>query len=124
MILRKCNTCGLEAEDEEQLESFEKDKKGKYGRMNRCKVCSSTRNRKTKQDLKMQSLIYLGGKCTACGIVAIKGNECIFDFHHIDPNTKSYTIGSTYTTLANVKEELDKCIVLCSNCHRMEHRHD
>ncbi len=59
-------------------------------------------------------------KCEKCGESHI---SCL-DFHHIDPKTKKYSISrlsfSSYS-LKTIKEEIEKCIVLCSNCHRKEH---
>ena len=122
-MLRKCKYCGLEAHTEEQLELFDKDIKSKHGRMNRCKSCNNKRTTLKKNTIKLESIQYLGGKCSHCGTVGTLDNSCIFDFHHLDPDTKSYTIGSHSNNLEEAKPELDKCIVLCANCHRMEHRH-
>ena len=73
--------------------------------------------RKTKRKIKMVD--YLGGKCAVCGY-----NKCIqaMDFHHIEPEYKSFTLsGSHCRKWKIIEEELKKCIVLCSNCHREYH---
>ena len=46
----------------------------------------------------------------------------LLDFHHVDPNQKDFQIsqGERYGW-ERVKQEIDKCIVLCSNCHRDFH---
>ena len=47
----------------------------------------------------------------------------VFDFHHVKRKTKSYTISEmigSNMSLNRLKVELDKCIMLCSNCHRKE----
>jgi len=56
-----------------------------------------------------------GGKCLLCGY-----NRCsaALEFHHIDPATKIFTIGSSGRGLKTVLEEIKKCVLLCSNCHR------
>lgn len=65
---------------------------------------------------------YKGSKCEICGY-----NKCIasLEFHHLDPNEKDFTIGSSNNrlnrTLETDKKEADKCILLCSNCHREIH---
>ena len=60
----------------------------------------------------------LGGKCSECGW---KGNIAAFEFHHKDDN-KEFTISSCANKSWDViKEELKKCTLLCSNCHRIEH---
>lgn len=40
------------------------------------------------------------------------------DFHHKDPNTKEFSIGKEGCIgWEKVKKEIDKCILVCSNCH-------
>ena len=47
----------------------------------------------------------------------------ILDFHHLDPKIKEFQIGdgSQYTSIENIFKEIEKCIPLCSNCHREFH---
>lgn len=72
-----------------------------------------------RQKLKEKSISYKGGSCEKCGY-----NRCnsALEFHHLDPNKKDFGIG-TYSVLSwdKIKEELDKCILLCANCHRELH---
>ena len=58
-------------------------------------------------------------KCERCG----EDNIACLDFHHTDPNGKEYSIGSMsgHNNLEKIKKEIEKCIVLCANCHRKEH---
>ena len=47
-----------------------------------------------------------------------------YDFHHVDPSKKEFNLSGLNSAKINwnkVKEELDKCLLLCSNCHRTEH---
>lgn len=48
------------------------------------------------------------------------------DFHHRDPTTKIFTIGSKAIankySVERLMEEIEKCDILCANCHRKEHR--
>lgn len=57
--------------------------------------------------------------CTTCG----ETHFACLEFHHIDPNTKEATVGSIAGRwgAARIKAELNKCIVLCANCHRKLH---
>ncbi len=61
----------------------------------------------------------LGGKCCVCGYDRCTGAlEC----HHRDPDQKEYIIGAGYgTKLMELWKEVDKCVLLCSNCHREFH---
>lgn len=72
-----------------------------------------------RQKLKDKSIEYKGGKCVLCGY---DKSKWALDFHHQNPNEKDFNLAS-YKTLKweNIKNELDKCILLCSNCHREEH---
>lgn len=58
-------------------------------------------------------------ECAACG----DSHPSILEFHHKDPATKSYEIGkkSGSSTLETLMPEIEKCIVLCANCHRRLH---
>jgi len=69
----------------------------------------------SRQNLKDKSIEYKGGKCKICGYD--KCNRSM-DFHHRDPNEKDFGIGS-YKVLSwdKIKKELDKCDLLCRNCH-------
>ena len=71
------------------------------------------------QRLKEMAVEYLGGKCIKCGY-----NKCIWalDFHHRDPNEKEFAIGKYFSrSWNNLKRELNKCDLLCANCHRETH---
>lgn len=72
-------------------------------------------------ELKRQSVEYLGGKCVKCGLK----DEClnVYDFHHRNPGEKEFDFASMPSKIfsGRIKKELDKCELLCSNCHRKEH---
>lgn len=65
---------------------------------------------------KRKMIAYKGGKCSVCGY-----NKCpaALDFHHLNPETKSFNLGKIKGWLwEKIVIELDKCILVCSNCHR------
>lgn len=65
-----------------------------------------------------------GGKCERCGY---NKNLAALEFHHRDPNTKKFQIDIrtlSNTNLDLLEEELDKCDLLCANCHREIHNPD
>lgn len=70
--------------------------------------------------IKQWALTYKGKKCARCGY-----NNCIeaLDFHHIDPTQKDFNLSDRNLILdwEVIKLELDKCILLCANCHRELH---
>lgn len=61
---------------------------------------------------------YKGGKCERCGY---KANIAALEFHHLDPSTKEFNLSKTRHSWEDAKRELDKCICLCSNCHKEIH---
>ena len=82
-------------------------------------ICSSCRQKYRKKLFKHFSVLYMGGKCQKCGY-----NKCeeALVFHHLDPSKKDFGIGRNYNKKwETIKNELDKCAMLCSNCHSEEH---
>lgn len=70
---------------------------------------------------KLELIKLKGGKCERCGY---DKNIAALEFHHLDPSTKSFQLDSRHlsnTTREKILEELDKCILVCSNCHRELH---
>lgn len=65
--------------------------------------------------VKRKAIDYKGGKCQICGY-----DKCVrsLDFHHVDPTKKDFAISEFKNRkIEKLKDELDKCILLCSNCH-------
>lgn len=52
-----------------------------------------------------------------------ESTSCCLDFHHIDKDTKVETISylSKHGSFDSLTKELEKCVVLCANCHRKLH---
>ena len=70
--------------------------------------------------IKERVVIAMGGKCQSCGYdTCLQALEC----HHIDPNTKNFSIGGGSLTRnwEDTKNEFRKCVLVCSNCHREIH---
>jgi len=61
-------------------------------------------------------------KCSKCD----ESDPICLDFHHLDPSEKEGQISRMANSSSREKllAEIDKCIILCSNCHRKEHRVD
>jgi hypothetical protein len=71
-----------------------------------------------RQRLRSKALKYKGAKCALCGYDKC---ERALQFHHIDPEKKSFAIGSKLIAWEKLKKELDKCMLLCANCHLETH---
>lgn len=81
----------------------------------RCKTCTSNHY----VGIKEEAVAYKGGKCEDCQLVF---RYWVFDFHHLDPTQKDMNVMANHPKSLNaIKEELDKCVLLCSNCHRDRH---
>ena len=62
---------------------------------------------------------YKGGKCCLCGYYR---SLRAFEFHHLDPGEKDFDVSSRLAaSMETLKRELDKCILVCANCHREIH---
>jgi hypothetical protein len=65
-----------------------------------------------------------GGACADC---KQSYPDCVFDFHHVDPETKDkeFEAPAKLFMLSNARigAELAKCVMLCANCHRQRHAH-
>jgi hypothetical protein len=85
-----------------------------------CRRCNIDKVKKRRKIVKILSIEYKGGACSKCGY-----NKCLsaLEFHHIDPTQKDFSPSDTGQTRSweIVKAELDKCILVCSNCHREIH---
>ena len=68
---------------------------------------------------KERAIYVMGGKCQICGY-----NKCqqALEFHHLVPEEKGYNIAKkTYVKWEDLVLELQKCILVCANCHREIH---
>ena len=84
-----------------------------------CKSCTHNQTIERQRKLKQQAIDYKGGKCILCGYAKYNGS---LDFHHIDPSKKEFGLGNAHlTSFDKVKSELDKCVLLCRNCHAEVH---
>lgn len=71
-----------------------------------------------RKEVKRRLIEYKGGKCLICGY-----NKCqdALEFHHVDPSQKDYNISGGTKSFDTLKSEVDKCILVCANCHREIH---
>jgi hypothetical protein len=78
---------------------------------------------RSRKKLKEQAVQYMGGYCSKCGF---NKNICALQFHHLDPAEKDFGISSdgVHRSWAKVKSELDKCIMVCANCHAEIHEEE
>ena len=70
-----------------------------------------------RQRIKIALVKAFSHKCACCGL---EDDYVLYDFHHIDPDTKEFGIANASTTRSRqaYADEAKKCIMLCANCHR------
>ena len=84
-----------------------------------CRTCNRENVNKRFNERKLKDIEYLGSKCNKCGG---EFPHYVYDFHHVDPTEKEGKLSQMRkTTWEKMKAELDKCVLLCANCHRIEH---
>jgi len=87
-----------------------------------CKGCSNKYHTKRVREVKMRMVEYKGGECVDCTLKLEDSHYAVFEFHHLDPNEKDINFSKIkYQKWEKIKEELDKCVCLCANCHRLRH---
>jgi len=70
---------------------------------------------------KYEYILSQGGKCEFCGY---NKNIAALEFHHKNPNEKEFQIDLRRFSNCNIQKlekELNKCMILCANCHREIH---
>ena len=98
-----CERCGKVMSPFERLRKY-------------CANCSLTTKRFR---LKAKCIQHKGGKCMICGY-----KKCIsaLEFHHRIPSEKEFAISSAFgRDWFKIAIELEKCDLLCANCHREVH---
>ncbi len=127
--MKICNSC----KEEKPLSAFHFNKACSKGVTGTCRKCTNNRksiwyaiNRERRQwkandrnKRKKRKLVEMfGEKCFDCHR---SFPDCVYDFHHLDPSKKDFHVGDMKNISKKLIEELDKCIMLCANCHRIRH---
>jgi len=73
-----------------------------------------------RKKIRTMAIEHLGGKCVKCGYN--KYPEAL-EFHHRNPLEKEFNVSSKghCRSWERVKKEIEKCDLLCANCHREIH---
>lgn len=132
--LKRCSCCKIF----KPFSDYHKDSSNKYGLAYNCKTCANLksqtwhsqrenldkRNQRVQErvrDRKRRYIHQMGDCCADCGQ---SFPDVCYDFHHLDDSTKEFhPANGLKLSPARLKKELEKCILLCSNCHRIRH-HD
>lgn len=107
-----CLSCG---ESKEELMALRNNKPCRTI----CKSCDNQRAVTRGRLNKLSAIKYKGGCCQKCGY---NKNPVALAFHHLDPSKKDPNFAKMkFWSFDRVKKELDKCVLLCMNCHVETH---
>lgn len=113
--IRTCPRCN---KDKPRSEFHER--RGSEGSSTYCKRCTSQESLERQRRFKRECVNYKGGKCERCGY-----DKCTaaLDFHHLHPKDKSFALSNVKSRKMSdlIKLEIDKCMLMCANCHRETH---
>jgi hypothetical protein len=129
---KTCNTCGTS----KTFDDFSKNKSKKDGLNCECKECRKIYiknhykenkdyyKKKAKQQTKNLRVwlrgLKIGLVCEKCG----EDHPACIEYHHKDPEQKDFQISKAAQRglgKEKILEEIAKCLVVCSNCHRKIH---
>lgn len=114
--MKTCSTCSYE----KNLEDFYSHKLTSDGKDSICKECRKAISKKQKAKMKeLIESIKKESKCIRCG----EDEPVALDFHHLGDD-KQFNIGQAVTDghgMQKILDEIEKCVVLCANCHRKLH---
>ena len=75
---------------------------------------------KRRKELRKKAVKFKGGKCEVCGY-----SKCpdALEFHHLESSRKDFGLAAKGYTRSwdKIRKEIEKCILLCANCHREVH---
>jgi hypothetical protein len=106
--MKVCSKC----KNGKELNNFQFDSK-RNRHLSWCISC----NRLHGEKIKNLIIEWKNQGCIKCG----DKRHYIIDAHHLDPSNKNFTLGLRNFGVERNKKELEKCIPLCSNCHREFH---
>jgi hypothetical protein len=110
--LRTCESCGEKKTLDEK--NFDLNQQRKT-----CRACASKRTINVQKKRKQECIKYKGGKCQLCGY---SKSPRALHFHHLAPGEKDFNLASyRCRSWERTKKELDKCALLCANCHAEVH---
>ena len=108
-----CSTCNI------PLDETNAYRKNAKRLQSYCKPCFNKRCAERWKRLKAQAIESFGGVCFDC---KASYHYSVFDFHHLDQTTKEFEWEKVrLLSEERRQQELSKCVMLCSNCHRIRH---
>jgi 5-methylcytosine-specific restriction endonuclease McrA len=117
-VERKEYLVNYRKENKEKWVQYFRDYSSKYTKENKSNV--QQRKNIDRKNKKLKAIAFMGGCCKDCGLKS--EYESVYDFHHLDPKEKEIGISRLLGNgWEKIKIELEKCVMLCANCHRIRH---
>ncbi len=132
-VMKRCGRCKREFPEGE----FYWKNKAKGQRQSACRECCNERSaahyaanpepyrKRTREhgpSRKMTVQAFIQSQKLACADCGID-HPAVLEFHHLDPTTKERSVGNTHG-INQIIREMQKCVVVCSNCHLIRHWND
>jgi len=117
MNKKQCPKCKETKPETKDYWYLRPDRKGKT--QSYCKACNKQNVLDRQRKFKQKLVDIKGGECVKCGY---KKSNAALQFHHVNPEEKdfnfaSYRLTSFEKNKDEILAELDKCILVCANCH-------
>ncbi len=118
MNTKCCADCKLH----KPLNEFYAQRCHAQGVMSYCKHCFNLRCQRRWVQRKLVAIADKGGQCLDCHLRLADSHYAVFEFHHLDPQQKDVDWSKLrLASNARLRAELEKCVLLCANCHRIRH---
>ena len=129
---RTCVRCGHIG----PLDDYRQDREGKWGKRNLCNDCgnqqsrdSYNKNPERRRELQKETMRQrrIARRAFIQKAKSVPCNDCgktfppyVMDFDHRNSNDKTMDVSQmTSRSLTEIQAEIEKCDVVCSNCHRI-----
>ncbi len=114
-------TC-IDCNSDKSLSEFYTQKGHAFNKMSYCRTCFNKRCVIRWIKRKVEAINLKGGMCENCGLQLKDSHYSVFEFHHRNPIEKDSDWAKLRTmSWPKIQKELDKCALLCANCHRIVH---
>lgn len=119
---RSCRICTTNRVSRIYLSDIVNKRTSNAAHMRQWRANNRERNNKSWTDLRKNKVAYINSKKTACTKCGCDDPACL-DFHHRNHADKitEVSLAAARWSIKRIQEEIDKCDVLCSNCHRKLH---
>lgn len=122
-MIQESKIC-LSCKEEKSLDKFYSNgyqPNGKKKYKPTCKACQDISDTKN-FILKIETILMESNRLYECEMCGYDKNTAALCFHHLDPSEKEFGLNSCKTfSIERLRLEIEKCVVLCHNCHMEEH---